>query len=138
MIFARRALQRRLDELRGILGAAEVGELVGRLNNVGKDRLAIAWEVAVLHALSRHGGLGHQIQLSSGRRPDIEFKSAELSFVADVTCVSDEGVEDANPYNRFSELIEDAKMLVDLPLPVAGHRDRSHLHTPQMERHCPS
>lgn len=50
MIYQRRALQRRLDELRGVLGGETVDELAKRLNRAGKDRVAAMWELVVLHA----------------------------------------------------------------------------------------
>jgi hypothetical protein len=51
MIFARRTLQRRLDELRVSLDEDTVAKFAARLNCPGKARLAAMWEVAILHAL---------------------------------------------------------------------------------------
>jgi len=58
MLFARRAIQRRLNELRGPLGDAAVDILVARLNQPDSHRLAIVWETVLLDALSKHGTLG--------------------------------------------------------------------------------
>jgi hypothetical protein len=51
MIYQRRALQRRLNELRGVLDDEAVSKLADRLNRAGKDRLAAMWELIVLHGL---------------------------------------------------------------------------------------
>jgi hypothetical protein len=116
MIFARRALQRRLNELRASLGSAAVDGLAARLNRPDEHRLAAAWETAVLHALSKHGSLGHEAPLPSGKRPDVNFAAPDLSFIADITATSDEGLHAKNPYDEFSELIEQAKNRLNLPV----------------------
>src|SRR6516165_6123352 len=102
MLFARRAMQRRLNELRGLLGDAAVDSLVARLNQPDNHRLAAVWEVVVLHALSKHGTLGHEVPLPSGRRPDVQFTASGLSFIADITATSDEGLHEKNPYREFA------------------------------------
>jgi hypothetical protein len=116
MIFARRALQRRLDELRAHLDADAVSKLVSRLNKPGKDRLAVMWEVATLHALSSLGKLQHEAPLESGKQPDITFDDGELQITADVTTVSDEGLHDQNPWREFSDLIEKEKARLGFPI----------------------
>ncbi len=109
MIFARRAVQRRLDELRGVLGEAAVAALARRLNRPGKDRLAAVWEVAILHSLSKLGELRNEMSLESGRRPDVVFSNGSLTVTADVTAVSDDGLDEQNPFHELSALIEAAK-----------------------------
>ena len=116
MIFLRRALQRRLNELRATLEAAAVDDLAIRLNRHGRDRMAAMWEVAVLHALSLRGTLANEEPLPSGRRPDIRFNGGGTAFTADVTCVSDEGLDDANPYRELSQEIEAAKTRLGMPI----------------------
>jgi hypothetical protein len=80
MSFARRALQRRLDELRMSLNGTLVDKLVSRLNRPGRDQLSAMWEVVVLHALSKHGMLRYEDPLPSGHRPDMGFAAPGLSF----------------------------------------------------------
>lgn len=46
-IIARRAIQRRLDTIRTLLGEKEIAKLARRLNNPKGDRLAAMWEVVV-------------------------------------------------------------------------------------------
>jgi hypothetical protein len=114
MIFARRALQRRLDELRSTLGGEIVAALARRLNRTGKDRMAAMWELVVLHSLSKLGTVGIEAPLPSGRRPDIVFRDNTISFTADVTTVSDEGLDERNPYRELSEALEKTKSRLGL------------------------
>lgn len=116
MIFARRALQRRLDELRASLGAEAVSKLASRLNMPGKDRLAAMWEVVTLHALSGLGELRHETPLESGKQPDITFEDGDLLITADVTTVSDGGLHEQNPWRELSDLIEKEKTRLGLPI----------------------
>jgi hypothetical protein len=116
MIFRRRALQNRLDELRGVLGGEVVDKLVNRLNRPGKHRVATMWELVVLHGLSKCGLLQNEVVLASLRRPDILFKQGALRLTADVTSVSDEGLDNDNPYRELSQLIEVAKAKLKLPI----------------------
>ena len=116
MIFTRRALQRRLDELRPLLGEVAVDGLASRLNRSDEHRLGAMWEVVILHALSKHGSLGHEVALPSGRRPDVDFGGPGLSFIADITATSDEGLHEKNPFDELSMLIEQLKDRLGLPI----------------------
>ena len=116
MIFARRALQSRLDALRQVLAGVVVDELARRFNRPGKDRLAAMWEVVVLHGLSRHGTIQNEEPLPSGRRPDVRLEDRQLHFTADITTVSDEGLDAANPFSELIDLIEKQKSKLKLPI----------------------
>lgn len=116
MIYPRRALQRRLNELRGVLDAEAVDKLAEHLNRAGKQRIAAMWEVVVLHGLSKCGTLKNEVALSSRRRPDIGFEHGALRLTADVTAVSDEGLDKENPYDELSQLVENAKRKLKLPI----------------------
>lgn len=116
MIYQRRALQRRLNELRSVLDGIAVDKLAARLNWPGKDRVAAMWELVVLHGLSKCGCLQSEVALASLRRPDILFEHSGLRFIADVTSVSDEGLDKDNPYSELSQLIEAAKDKLKLPI----------------------
>lgn len=118
MLFARRAIQSRLDELRGRLGDAVVDSLVVRLNQPNNHRLAAVWEAVVLHALSKYGTLDYEVQLLSGRRPDVHFTASNLCFIADITTTSDQGLHEKNPYQEFYDLIN--QMNGRLGLALAG------------------
>ena len=116
MIYQRRALQRHLDELRSILDDKAVDDLAARLNRADRHRVAAMWELVVLHGLSKCGHLQNEVALASGRRPDVLFEQDSLRLTADVTAVSDEGLGDNNPYHELSDLIEDAKKKLKLPI----------------------
>ena len=115
-MFARRALQRRLNELRETLDDKEVDKLAARLNRPGKDRLAAMWEVAILHGLIRCGTLQHEAPLPSGRRPDVTFENDKVRFIAEITAVSDDGLDSDNPFFELSQLIEKEKTKLGLPI----------------------
>ncbi|WP_246304555.1 hypothetical protein [Ensifer sesbaniae] len=88
------------------------------------------WEVVVLHALTKCGKLLNEDQLPSGRRPDITFESLIVRFTADITTVSDEGLDAENPYSELSELLEKTQNKLGLPLggldvQVKSKRNRS-------------
>lgn len=108
MLFSRRTIQSILDELSRVLSAAELAEMVRRLNSP-RDRLAVIWEAAILYGLSRTGGVSHHAPLPSGRKPDVTFAlpgSSQTSFVADITTVSDAGHHTENPVEAFSDDFE--------------------------------
>lgn len=116
MIYQRRALQRRLNELRDELGDNVIDKLADRLNRAGKDRLAAMWELVVLHGLSKCGHVQSEVVLASLRQPDILFEQGPLRLTADVTTVSDEGLDNANPYEELGKMIEVAKCKLRLPI----------------------
>ena len=116
MIYQRRALQRRLNELRSVLNSHSIDKLAERLNRPGRDRVAAMWEVVVLHGLSKCGHLQNEVALKSLRRPDIFFEQGDFRLIADVTSVSDEGLDRDNPYYELNQLIENAKNKLKLPL----------------------
>lgn len=132
MIFTRRSLQLRLDALRAALGDAEVDALAARLNRPGKDRMAAMWEVVVFHALTQIGDLTLEQALASGRRPDVHFTGSGLNLVADVRAVSDDGLDEQNPYYELSQAIEAAK--TKLGLPIGGLDLQIHARTEQTSR----
>ncbi|WP_244546024.1 hypothetical protein [Aureimonas phyllosphaerae] len=105
-----------MNELRDVLGEKAVDGLVHRLNRPGKDRLAAMWETVVLHALSNVGKLESEVELASGRRPDIKLEASGLLITADVTAVSDDGLDNDNPYLELSHQVEKAKRRLGLPI----------------------
>ncbi|MET0890329.1 MAG: hypothetical protein ABWY09_09350 [Stenotrophomonas maltophilia] len=116
MIYHRRALQRRLKELRGVLKDEEVDKFAKDLNRPGRDRLARMWELVVLHGLSKCGAVHYEVPLASSRQPDICFQKNDLKIIADVTTISDEGLDDGNPYQELMRLVESAKSRLKLPI----------------------
>jgi hypothetical protein len=114
LIFARRILQQHLDDLRPTLGDKITADLAKRLNRSGNDRIAAMWEVVVFHALSQFGSLRIEEPLLSRRQPDLAFENDEVAFVADVTSVSDSGLNEQNPFSELSALIEQTKAKLGL------------------------
>ena len=116
MIFTRRVIQRCLNELRGLPPEA-LAHIVSRLNEPSAARLPAMWEVIILHALKSLGTVEYEREHPSGRKPDITFTSrAGFSFAADVTCVSDAGLDGANPVEELSDAIEACKTRLGLPV----------------------
>lgn len=120
MIFSRRAIQERLNQLREYLQPHEVDSLAKRLNEVGRSRISTMWEVIIISSLLRLGRVEVEPVLSNGRRPDIFFDDEKgMSFYADITCVSDEGVDKDNPVDFFEEHL--FGLMARLGLPRGGH-----------------
>jgi len=115
VIFSRRAIQRLLNELKPILRRRAYADLMRKLNYPTEARLPAMWEVAVLAALSRLGTLEHEQKQANGKRPDISFRAPHCtSFVADITTVSDRGVDQRNPYGAMAAIIEREKAALGL------------------------
>jgi hypothetical protein len=117
MIFHRRVLQSELDNLRGHLDSFVVDRLVQRLNRPNRERLSAMWETIILSALCELGSIVVERPTKSGRKPDVMF-NGPINFVADITSISDQGLEDRNPVAEFSMEVERVK--TDLGLPSGG------------------
>lgn len=104
-VFSRRAIQDKLEVLEDVLSPEQHANLVDRLNQPGRDRMAAMWEVVFLQALDQVAPIRHEVVLSNGRQPDfwLEFdhQGARLSIVGDITCVSDVGLDRQNPFTEL-------------------------------------
>lgn len=104
-IFSRRALQKRLGSLEAILTADVHKQLIARLENPGRDRLAAMWEAVMLPALHSVSPLRYESPLADGSRPDFALTyfhdGASFEIVGDITTVSDKGVHENNPVGHF-------------------------------------
>lgn len=92
-IFRRRLMQNMLDDLT-FLPPDDRQKLADRLNQRHPDRMAAMWELVFLWGLSRVGRVDHEAELDNGRRPDLRYHQDDLAFIADVTALSDTGLED--------------------------------------------
>lgn len=120
MIFSRREIQGKLDLLRKHFDAEEIINLTKRLNTTGRKRISAMWELVIIASLSTLGEVKIEPPLPNGRKPDIFFKNKDgVSFFADVTCVSDEGLDKNNPVNLFNECLMET--LLRLGFPPGGH-----------------
>ena len=128
MIFHRRIIQAELQNLRKHLEGYIVDRLVRRLNAPDRDRLAAMWEVVILSALCELGEVIVEAPTKAGRRPDVLFHGSP-NFIADITSISDQGLEDRNPVTELSMEIERAKTALGLPVggldvQIGSHRRR--------------
>lgn len=107
-LFSRRVLQQILDENARLLSPKQLADICKLLNTVRDDYLATEWEQAVVNAASKVGTVTYEPSLQGTRRPDLRFESTvpPLEFVADVTTVSDKGLDRDNPvYALHEELL---------------------------------
>lgn len=107
-VFSRRAMQVRITDLAQTLDHAQLRLLVNRLNAKDATRIHAMWELVILHALSQAGNLKHELELPNGRCPDVDWRIKKqngdiLSIIADITTISDEGLEDQNPIKFLRE-----------------------------------
>jgi hypothetical protein len=72
--------------------------------------LGYEWELIVLILLSRIGHVDYEPDLGQDRRPDVVFEAncnPALRFIADVTTVSDIGLEEDNPVLELSAFLRE-------------------------------
>lgn len=117
MIFTRRFIQKCINDLSGVFAEPDLRILVEKLNAHGPNQLPTMWEIVVLTALSKLGRLQYELELPNGKRPDIFFSQGRtLSFMADITTVSDSGLEEANPVGRLRLEVESCRKRLGLPV----------------------
>ncbi len=106
-VFSRRAIQGKLDLLEDVLSPEQHAELVNRLNQPVRQRLAAMWEVVFLQALSQVAVIRHEVALPNRRRPDFGFEFDDAgdrrTIVGDITSVSDVGLDKQNPFREFCD-----------------------------------
>lgn len=111
-MYARRSLQYLLDELKDDISLEARTKLAGEMDRLDASALSYEWELALIYALSQVGDVTYEAEFKGGtRRPDISFASTSGSvcFVADVTTISDTGLEQENPVMRFSQALHKMK-----------------------------
>jgi hypothetical protein len=98
-LFARRKLQRILDENALFLDPKQLVTICNLFNTVRDDYLATEWEQVILNAASKAGTVEHEPALGGVSKPDLWFKTRDqsLEFIADVTTASDRGLHKLNP-----------------------------------------
>ncbi|WP_256216679.1 MULTISPECIES: hypothetical protein [unclassified Pseudomonas] len=109
-VFSRRAIQTCINSLDQTLDISQLAAIVKRLNARDESRLHAMWEVAILSALSNAGALQHEEALANGRCPDISWKIDQpgeggFTVIGDITTISDDGLEDQNPFKFVSREI---------------------------------
>lgn len=117
MIFSRRDIQVCLDIVRENISSAAAEDLARRLNIPGKDRISAMWEVVILSALSKVGVVENEKLQANGKRPDVSYVGKNgFEFLADITCVSDDGLDRDNPINLFENEFNLAMKRLGMPL----------------------
>lgn len=114
-IFSRRTLQRLINENATFLTRKQ---LVAHFRKLNDGDLGAEWEVVLLNVFGKVGKVVHE-QSFNGKKPDVYFMShrGDVSFLADVKTVSDEGIERQNPQRQLHERLHDE---------VAKHEIRGH------------
>ena len=96
-MFARRSLQRLLNDLESVLSFEARQKVARDLNRQDASALGFEWELALLFALSHVGQVTYEAESHAGTsRPDITFVEGQdgpIRFVADVATISDTGLE---------------------------------------------
>lgn len=110
-IYSRRILQQLINENAEVLPRKQVKKHVFELNRMHQTlSLAFEWEVVLLNAFNKVGKIAHERNFGGPREPDLYFESPSNSdqrFVADITTLSDKGLEGHNPYEAlFDELMK--------------------------------
>jgi len=75
------------------------------LNRNNRDSIEAEWELLVLTALASMGHVEHEPDLGGAARLDVRFHSSTLSFVADVTVLSDDTYNAENPVDAVARLL---------------------------------
>jgi hypothetical protein len=117
-MFTRRVLQTMLDHMAAHLPLEARKKLARELNRQSSSALGFEWETALLFSFSHIGKIEYEAPSSQGSGPDITFaedSATPLRFTADITTVSDDGLEDANPATRFSVALSRLRQKYELP-----------------------
>ncbi len=113
--FSRRAIEARLHALEGIVNSEISNHIAKRLNTPGRHRLGAMWEAIFYFAFSQVGTLQAEQPTVNGTKPDITFTfrdESKIGLVADITAVSDEGLDEANPIQELlAEITGEAKKM---------------------------
>jgi len=102
-LFSRRTLQRLVHENCSFLTDRQSQTHIDRLDDIAQLSFAYEWEVVLLNVLNKVGRVAHEKELGT-RKPDVLFtsrSSPDVTFIADIVTVSDEGLEKEQPVKAF-------------------------------------
>jgi hypothetical protein len=132
LVFKRRDIQKRIDDLLSIIAREKLSEIIRRLNRYDESRLPTMWEVIILHALSKCGSLLYEPTNENGKNPDFRLEIAdqengELTIVGDITAASDSGLHENNPIDFFAQRLQSSARSAGLDwwlfqYNIPGHR----------------
>ena len=110
MVFSRRSIQRFINALSKTLPTEAVEELVEKLNHNDRASLSFEWETAIMFALGQFGKVDYECDHGGTRYADVTFSLSDpniVSFVAEITTVSDRGLEEENPVSFLLNLLHE-------------------------------
>jgi hypothetical protein len=103
-IFSRRNIARLLQQNRKFLTKKQLRQHVAHLNGVDEIRRVTAeWELMILNALHKLGGVVHEPQVPGPTKIDARFAHETETALIEVTSVSDRGLDEANPIGQLCE-----------------------------------
>ena len=103
--YSRRTFQNMIDENRCFMSEDDTCTILGKLNSGKEGCLPFYWEVFLLNLLSKIGKISHEKNHGGSTNPDVFFMNEKITFLADITTVSDSDQEKKNDYSYFiSEL----------------------------------
>jgi hypothetical protein len=98
---------------------------VRQLNRRDRKSLDFEWELLLLSWFFKFGDVVHERSFSGSSRPDLYSQlrdQTNIEFIADITTVSDEWLENQNPYEFFTEQFH--RLLKKFGLSPGGFRFR--------------
>jgi hypothetical protein len=105
-IFSRRSLQRLINENAAFLPRRQTRTHVDALNRMEKElTLSREWEVVLINSLSKRGRVEHERDFGGTTYADVYWESRydpNHNFIADITVVSDKGLDQQNAYDALS------------------------------------
>jgi len=110
-LFSRRVIQRLIRDNASFMSLRQRERHAAAINRGTPETVAVEWEIAVLHGLSRLAQIEHEPSL--GRtRPDVLARSTRSLhtdlFLADIATVFEVGRDELNPIDALSEEVRKA------------------------------
>src|ERR1700679_1686501 len=103
-MFAKRVLQRCIDESHGYVSASTRHKWVAKLKSTrATDYIATEWEIVLLNVFSRLGTLLHEPELGFPKKVDVVLENSALKFCADITAISDKGFHQTTPIRELED-----------------------------------
>jgi hypothetical protein len=123
-LFARRTIQQRLDFLRStVLTPKQAERLVRQLNSASRHVIPTEWELSVVAAFAKHSPVQYEPSLGRGY-PDLVVadtaNDSDVMFIAEITAVSDHGIDEANPADFLYEEILMMAIKLEIDFSVLG------------------
>jgi len=103
-MFTPRALQSAINGSLTYANKSKRMEWIGVLNSPRSPKYIPAeWEIMLLRSLSELGSITHELNLGGQTKPDVQFQSPSVAFVADIATISDRGPHERNPIRSLED-----------------------------------